>query len=277
MKIIKRLSICAFALVSIFTLTGCSTGTLIESPSLEIKQGLDTSITSMQTSVTDYKITGSKSMNIQSTEANGNVTYNFDGVVSGTELDQKAHMNYSADVNLNDRGQLINITVNDDYYMSVTESHYNLYETKSRTTTTRDTLSSALNLIALKDNINDLLDIEFPGNFSGESAYSANDYKLYSLEENSYRIELDITTGSLDSTSLTYRKTTATITITDGKVTQINSTLTQKSRTDVSSAWVSMVYVTNFTIEYGSFTVSLPNMADYTAVTYNNFPVHEVL
>jgi len=277
MKFFKQITTCAFALVSIFALTGCSTGTLIESPSLEVKQGLDTSITNMQNTVTDYKITGSKTTNLQGTDVNDTVSYNMDCVVSGTLLDQKAHMKFSANASLNEQGQITIVSVNDDYYMKATESHYNLYETKSRTTTTRDTLSSALSLIAFENNIQDLINIDYIGTFSGASAYSENNYSLYSLENDSYRIELNNTTGSLDSTSLFYNKIIAIITITDGNVTKIVTDYTLKSRSVATDAWSTVVESTNYTIEYGSFTVTLPNITDYTAVTYNNFPVHDVL
>jgi len=276
MKIFKRLSICAFALVSVFAMTGCSTGTLIESPSLEVKQALDTSITNMQTSVTDYKITGSMTLSVQNPEMNANVVFNIDSVVSGTGLEQKAHMNYSASGNINEQTQQTSMSVNNDYYMSVTESHYNLYETKSRTTTTKDTLSSALSLIALESNIKDIVELDYLGTFSGANAYSSDDYKLYSLNEDSYRIELDTQTGSLDNTSISYKKITATITITEGKITQIKVTSIDKSRANATAVWGSNISTKDYTIEYGSFTITLPNVTNYTAVSYNTFPTYGI-
>jgi len=276
MKFLKSLSVCAMAIASVFVFAGCNTGTLIESPSDELKLALDTAVSAMSTTTTDYKATGKATYDVSTDYYTMTASISAEVILSGSGADFKA---YSKGVQsahqYNDYRDYV-LSSNCEYYVEPVAELYALYETRSQTTMTTSSLDSALSKVSLSDNQAEMIGFTFES-FAGEDGYSASEYSIYSLGTDSYRVDIEIIEGSLDSASMDYEKVNINLYVTDGKVVQIKTTDVSKSRDTINDAWETTTVTYDVCFSYDNIEVTIPNTTGYVTVSSSDFPEVEIL
>ena len=271
MKFLKSLSVCAMALASMFVFAGCNSGTLVENPSDELKLALDTAVSAMSTTTTDYKATGIKTYDVSSDSYTMTASISAEVILSGSGADFKA---YSKGVQsghqYSDYSSYV-MSSNCEYYVEPVAELYALYETRSQTTMTTSSLDSALSKVSLSDNQAELIGFTFKS-FAGEDGYSASEYSIYSLGTDSYRVDIEIIEGSLDSASIAYEKMNINLYVTDGKVVQIKTADVSKSRHTINDAWETTTATCDICFSYDNIAVTIPNTTGYVTVSSSDFP-----
>lgn len=277
MKFLKSLSVFAVAIASVFVLTGCNSGTLVDNVTDEMKQSFDTAITDLMAKTTDYKMVASLSYDFTSEEYDSTVRMYSEITLTGSDEDlmAKARINESGRY-YNDYGEN-SMSCNAEFYMDTTESGYALYETRSETQTTTASIGTAFSLMSISNTIGNMINVDLENFYgTGEGYYTADEYTVYSLSEGSYRINIDVTEGSLESTSTSYTKININLYITDGQVVQIVTTTDARTRHDTDESWELRKISGTFNFYYDNIDINIPDTSDYTAVDIDDFPDSEI-